>query len=264
MSLFLFLSKLIPLFVYPLGLSCVLLILALLLWWKLPRLVPIPIALALIILLLSSNTWVSEAIIRSLEWQHLPVAELPQAEAIVILGGSTAPASLPRTTVEISDEGDRVLYGAKLYRDGKAPLIIPAGGRIGWIDGGSPEAEDMAQLLQTMGVPPQAIIPEPESLNTYENAVNVKKILTARNIKQILLVTSAMHMPRSLLIFKRQGIDAIPAPTDFYVVKSSNPPEDLALATLLDLLPDAEKLYKTTRAIKEYIGTIVYRLRGWL
>jgi len=45
---------------------------------------------------------------------------------------------------------------------------------------------------------------EPLSLNTYENAVNVREILDARGIRRVLLVTSAMHMPRALLIFKRQ------------------------------------------------------------
>ena len=261
--MFLFFSKLLPLFIYPLGLSCLLLLLALLLWWKIPRFVPIPVALALLILFLSGNTWVSNAIVSSLEWQHIPESELPNAEAIVILGGSTAPATYPRQMVEISDEGDRVIYGAKLYRDGKAPVIIPSGGRIGWIDGGSPEAEDMAQLLQMLGVPAEAIIPEPNSLNTYQNAVNVQEILQEKAINEILLVTSAMHMPRSLLIFQRLGIKATPAPTDYSVVKSPLR-EDTALASLLDTLPDAEHLRKTTRAIKEYIGTIIYRLRGWL
>jgi uncharacterized SAM-binding protein YcdF (DUF218 family) len=94
--------------------------------------------------------------------------------------------------------------------------------------------------------------------------VNVRKILDSRGIRQVLLVTSAMHMPRSLLIFKRQKNAAIPAPTDFLVtaddLQQHNPPQ----ATLLNFLPDADRLQQTTRALKEYFGLVVYRLRGWL
>jgi uncharacterized SAM-binding protein YcdF (DUF218 family) len=65
----------------------------------------------------------------------------------------------------------------------------------------------MAEIAQTMGVPASAILQDPDSHNTYQNAVNVRKILDAKGIKgPVLLVTSAMHMTRSLLIFKRQGI----------------------------------------------------------
>ena len=106
--MFLFLSKLLPLFVYPLGLACLLLVISLFLWWRSPRLVPLPIALALLILLLGSNAWVSNALLRSLEWRHLP-PELPSAEAIVILGGATSSAVPPRPTIEIQ-ECDRKLH----------------------------------------------------------------------------------------------------------------------------------------------------------
>ncbi len=263
--MFLFLSKLLPIFIYPLGLACLLMLLALLMYWRRSRLVPLPLFLALVILVFSSNSWVSNTLVRSLEWRYLPQGELPNAEAIVILGGSTSPAWSPRPTVEINGQGDRVFYGAKLYQDGKAPFIIAAGGRITWRDGGPSEASDMAQLLEMMGVPPAAIIQEPDSLNTYENAVNVKQILVDRGIEKILLVTSAMHMPRSLLLFRQQGVDTIPAPTDFLVTQV--PRQELPLTTqelILKSLPDTENFFYTTKAIKEYVGLLVYRLRGWL
>ena len=70
----------------------------------------------------------------------------------------------------------------------------------------------MAQVLEFIGIPDSAIIQEPDSLNTHQNAVNVKEILNARGIHRVLLVTSAIHMPRALLVFKHEGIDALPAP----------------------------------------------------
>jgi uncharacterized SAM-binding protein YcdF (DUF218 family) len=263
--MFLFLSKLLPLFLYPLGLACVLLVVALVMSWRRSRWVPLPVVLALIVLLLGSNSWVANSLVRSLEWQHIPVGKLPTADAIVLLGGATKSAFPPRPAVDLSEEGDRVLYAAQLYREGKAPVVIASGGRIDWRGGGLAESSDMADILVNLGVPNSAILQDSKSLNTYQNAVNVRQIMQERGIRRVLLVTSAMHMPRSLRIFQRQGIEAIPAPTDFLITQQEiNEPSSSPQATLLNLVPDADQLQNTTRALKEYIGTVVYHLRGWL
>ena len=98
--MFLFLSKLIPLFLYPVGLNCVLLVVALVLLWRRPRLAAIPIALALVVILVTSNAWFSGWLVRSLETQHVPQRELPPADAIVVLGGCTKSALPPRPGVD--------------------------------------------------------------------------------------------------------------------------------------------------------------------
>ena len=263
--MFLFLSKLLPLFLYPLGLACLLMVVALVMWWRRSRWVPIPISLALMVLLLASNSWIANSLVKSLEWQQIPAKALPSADAIVILGGATKSTFPPRPGVDLSEQGDRVLYGAQLYREGKAPVVIASGGRIFWRGGGPSESADIAKILQTIGVPASAILQDPTSLNTYENAVNVKKIMKEQGIRRVLLVTSAMHMPRSLRIFQRQGIEAIPAPTDFLVSQQElEEPNSSPQATVLSLIPDADRLQMTTRALKEYVGSLVYRLRGWL
>jgi uncharacterized SAM-binding protein YcdF (DUF218 family) len=202
---------------------------------------------------------------QSLEWQQISSEELPEAEAIILLGGSTRVPTPPRNTVEITEAGDRVLYAAHLYKEGKAPLIIATGGRITWLDNAPPEADSMKNLLIEIGVPESAIIEETQALNTYENALYTKKILEQRGIKQSLLVTSASHMPRSLRVFQKQEIDVIPAPTDFLVTQLNW--EQLQMtpqATLLNLLPSAENLKQTTQALKEYLGLIVYWFKGWI
>ncbi|WP_427162639.1 YdcF family protein [Aliinostoc sp. HNIBRCY26] len=263
--MFLYLSKLLPLFFYPLGLACFSLVFALFNVKKRPRVAAIAISWSLILLLLCGNAWVSKYLVRSLEWQNIPSVQLPTAEAIVVLGGATKSAFPPRPTVDLSEQGDRVIYAAQLYRQKKAPLIILSGGRIDWRGSGSSESADMVTLLTSIGIPGEALIQEPDSLNTYQNAVNVKKILESRGIRQILLVTSALHMPRSLKIFQRQGIDAIPAPTDFLV--SQGELQELASspkAAILNLLPDTNNLHQFTNALKEYVGSFVYWLRGWL
>lgn len=262
---FLFLSKLLPLFIYPLGLSCLLLLIGLILGWKMPQYMPIPVGLALIILYLSSNVWVSNSLVKSLEWQYLPTPDIPQADAIVVLGGATRSTSYPRIIPDLSEQGDRVVSAAKLYKDQKAPLIIASGGRIEWKGGGTAEAEDIKKLLQIMGISPDVILVEPKSLNTHENAVEVKKILNQRGLNRVLLVTSALHTPRAIAIFRKEGINAIPAPTDYLISQQDlEEPTVSRSAIILNLLPDSENLDRTTKALKEYIGTLIYKLKGWL
>jgi uncharacterized SAM-binding protein YcdF (DUF218 family) len=270
-------TKILPLFVYPLGLLLLLLIVALVGMclkrkiWR--RMTIVAISLAIVILLLSSSYSFSSALVRSLEWRYISadlanqpasqlIANLPNADAIVVLGGGIRPQVYPRSIAEVADAGDRILYGAKLWHLGKAPLLVVTGGRADWLgDGGNPESEDMAAIAQALGVPAAKIIQESESLNTRENAVNVAKILQPRQITNILLVTSALHMPRSIAVFKKAGFTPIAAPTDFAIV-SGNEQKNWAGA-IIDLLPSAEVLDNTTDAIKEYIGMFIYKLKGW-
>lgn len=261
--MFLFLSKLLPLFVYPVGLVCLLLLGAMLTYWKRPRFAGGCVGVALLVVLLAGNGWVADALARSLEWQYLPSGELPQVAAIVVLGGSTKSPVPPRPWVDLSEEGDRILHGAQLFRQGKAPVVILSGGRIYWRGSGSSESMDMAAVIETMGVPSRAILQDPASLNTRENAVNVQQILQQQQIQgPILLVTSAMHMPRSMAVFRKLGMDAIAAPTDFQVTFVR---EDQGVAGfVLQLLPDADALAQTTKVLKEYLGLLIYRLRGWI
>ena len=239
-------------------------VVALITLWKRPRLASASLVFALTIVLVFSNATFSEWLGRSLEWQHLPPTPVPNADAIVVLGGATRPPHAPRPWIDVMESGDRPLHGARLYLEGKASKVIMSGGRIDWKDGGPPESSDMAELAKTLGVPADAILEDPTSLNTYQNAVNVKQILEAENLQTVLLVTSAIHMPRSLQIFKKQGIEAIAAPTDFRVVTHPNPIDRSVQAQILNTVPDVGRLEYSTRALKEYIGIIIYRLKGWL
>jgi uncharacterized SAM-binding protein YcdF (DUF218 family) len=263
--MFLFLSKLIPLFFYPMGAACILLTVSLGLWWINSKWTPATIGAALIILFLSGNVWVSHWLAQSLEWQYIVKTELPTTDAIVVLGGATRSHAYPRPDVDFTDAGDRVWYGANLYHAGKAPKIIVSGGSITWQGSGDPEADNLIKLLVKMGVPAADIIREPNSFNTRDNGVYVQKILKAQNFNSILLVTSAMHMPRSMAIFKRLGINAIAAPTDYRISQLEvDQPNRQTESVILSFIPNEDAFAMTTQAIREYIGIFVYRLRGWL
>ncbi len=264
--MFIFLSKLLPLFAYPLGLACLLLCVALLVAYN-RKTSLILTGTALAILWLCSTTGFSNLLARSLELKYLPPKEVPSAEVMVVLGGGTEPAVYPRTTVELNGAGDRVLYAAQLYKEGKATHILLSGGDIEWLDEGSTTpAEDMQTILIELGVPQDALWLETESKNTYENALYAKKFLDEKGINKILLITSAMHMPRAVALFEKQGFEVLSLPVDFSVTDAPVAPagaQGLA-AKSLDILPSVSNLSLTTNALKEYIGYAIYKLQGWL
>ena len=264
--MFVFLSKFMPAFVYPLGLVFVFILLALILRSR-RRLQTALLLGALVILLLGSNRLVAFSLARSLEWRYLPLESIPQADAIVLLGGGTEAVQYPRPMVEVNGAGDRVLYAGYLYKQGKAPNILLSGGVITWYSGRmTTPAEDMKQILTLMEVPESAMWLQPKSQNTYEDALYSSQMLKEKGIKRILLVTSAMHMPRSVALFEHQGIEVIPAPTDYGVTEAgwNNFLSLDPLSLLVNLTPNTSSLSLTTNILKEYIGMFVYHLRGWL
>jgi uncharacterized SAM-binding protein YcdF (DUF218 family) len=264
--MFVYLSKLLPLLVYPLGLSCILIVIVLILEkrpkWRRGLLVG-----ALILLWLASNRWVSYALARSLEWRNLPSDPIPQADVIVLLGGGTESDDPPRPMTEINSAGDRVLYAAQLYQQDTSPAILVSGGNLEFSEArGTSPAEEMTELLILTGVPKEVIWQQSESQNTYEDALYSVEILRDKGIEEIILVTSAMHMPRAKALFEHQGISVIPAPVDFTITQQNwesafNPGIDEAL---IYLLPNTSSLGLTTNALKEYLGMLIYGLRGWL
>jgi len=157
----------------------------------------------------------------------------------------------PRVDLQVSEAVDRLLHAATLFEAGKAPVVIASGGGIAGLGAVQPEAISMRALLLRLGVPDEAIVLETESRNTAENALYTGEILRDRGFGKVLLVTSALHMPRAMKIFRARGIDAVAAPTDMRSIY--NPTR-----TLLDYLPDAASLYETTLAVKEYLGM------GWM
>jgi len=265
---FLYLSKFLPLFLYPAGLTFLLLALALLLR-RHPRWQTRLIAVALVVLWLGGNRLTTMAVVRTLERRHVPPpdAGIPQAGAIVVLGGGTRSPEYPRPMAEVGEAGDRVLYAGYLYQNGAAPLIVVSGAALPWNGQNRPtEAEAMVDLLMLTGVPRDAIVLEPHARNTYENAIESLKILDDLGVDNIILVTSALHMPRAYAIFAQLPLTVIPAPTDYAFTQADWDlyTQPKLSAQLLNLVPNADNLEVMTRALKEYIGIVVYRLRGWL
>lgn len=259
-----FLSKLLPRLIFPVGITSFLMALAATLAQRRPSITRNCCVIGFAVLFFASNRWVNFALVRPLEHSYLSSVSPSAADAIVVLGGGVEPAFPPRRNVHLTI-GDRLLYAAMLYRTRRAPLIMVGGALIPRRELESAESESTSQALVLMGVPRSAIVEEPPSTNTYQEAQAVKNVMRTHNLHRILLVTSAMHMPRAFRTFRHQGIDSIPSPTDFAITDDDVAQSvDSFEAFVLSLMPDVKFLAISTAASKEYVGLAYYWARGWL
>ena len=186
------------------------------------------------------------------EWPVVKAEDAPTADAIVLLGGGMGANTNVYPYAEMWNGADRVWHAARLYKAGKAPLIVPTG---------RGEQESTVPLLRDLGVPESAIVVENKARNTEENARFVEKILEPRNTqntrKRVLLVTSAWHMRRSVLMYRKYApsLDILPAAADYEATVQTGRP-----FSVKDLWPDTTMFYANSYILKEYIGYWGYRL----
>lgn len=252
-----FLSKALSLLIHPLVGALILLSVGWTLAWRWPRVGQGLMGAGLLVLLVPSLPPVADALQYRLERTHPPIAanDLPSADAIVVLGGGLGAPVPPRIDPDFNGASDRIVHAFRLYQAERAPRIIVSGGRLPWADT-PPEAYTLRDVLMQWGVPEAAIWTEPRSATTYENAQNTATHVYKRDLDRVLLVTSAAHMPRALAVFCTADVPAIPAPTDHRVVDSPR--------SVLDYVPSAAALSRSTGALREYVGYAVYEYRGWI
>lgn len=175
-------------------------------------------------------------------------------DAILVLGGSIDTLTSKGEHIMLNDSAERLTAAVALYKAGIAPRVLFTGGG-GYVDKTMKEAPFAGKLLETLGVPKEAILLESESRNTFENAVYSKKKMEEAEIKRVVLVTSSWHMKRAAAIFKKAGVDFTPYAVDELADYNGIPG---------DYLPDAEALHKSTRIVRERIGFLAYRILGRL
>jgi uncharacterized SAM-binding protein YcdF (DUF218 family) len=255
-----FASKLFNLFIDPTVLTLLLLICAWMFHKRHAKLFRGLYLAAILLLGFMACPITSDWLINSLEKQYPDkgIEGVNAAQAIVVLGGSLKMPSETHPNSGLTSSSDRLLEALRLYRAGKAPLIAASGGDNPLLMSAREvhEAEEMRSLLEEWGVPESAIVVEDASVNTHENAIFTKRILEARGIQHIILVTSAIHMPRASAAFRKAGFDVEAVPADFV---AGRPDE----ATIFAWVPASGALVNSNSALHEWIGIWVYRLRGW-
>ena len=245
--------------IYPLPVALVLLLLGFVLRARAPRVGLVLITVAVAGLWPLATEPVSHHLRAQLEGQHAPLAptEAPSADAIVILGGGTVPTIPPRLTPGLGHAGDRVRMGYELHAAGRAPLVITTGGAHREDPMGQSEAAAAAELLERWGVPRNAIVARGNSETTREDALTVRSAIEGVPVERLLLVTSAMHMPRAVALFEHLNMEVIPAPANFEL-RETRP------LHWSDWVPSARSLWLSTRVWHEYVGRWYAGWRDWL
>lgn len=170
-------------------------------------------------------------------------------DAIIVLGGGTKDIHALKTTLNSGIEALRVLHAVVVYNQTGARYFVCVGKGAGKVS----EAQTMAKLAQSLGVPKEKIRIEPNSKNTSENASEANKMFGDRKIN-IGLVTSAFHMKRSEREFKKYFTNVVPLPAHYLY---SSPGKNV----VIKYMPQSEELYKTSLALKEITGQLWYRLK---
>lgn len=244
------LTKLISALVYPLGLVVILGLLGVVFgafgWRKLARTFKFS---SVLILLLASNPMIARSLVASLEQQYpqQPVEAMEKHDAILVLGGGLRIPLPPAQQVQIGSGSDRYWHAVQLFRAGLAEKIIISGGNVFNQVGYQGEAYYAADLLQQWGVPGSAIVIETTSRNTRQNFRNTANYLHEREINSVLLVTSAVHMPRAYQLFRLLPGKVTPAAADVLVREYYKP-------AIFDWIPSASALSLSSVAAHEYYG----------
>jgi uncharacterized SAM-binding protein YcdF (DUF218 family) len=137
--------------------------------------------------------------------------------------------------------------------------MIFTGGWVPWSPGKEPEGQVLIRLARDMGVPPEHLLTTDKVSNTEAEAASVADLLRKREgmhtPPRVLLVTSAFHMRRAKLLFKRAGLEAIPFRVDFQVSEGGK-------LTILDFMPQGNSLRQTEIALRELYGYAYYLIKG--
>ncbi|MDR1989820.1 MAG: YdcF family protein [Acidobacteriaceae bacterium] len=222
------------------------------------------VALLLVIAFYAIAGWypVSRSVSRRIEAEYahaLTASDVPSGSTAVVLLGSGSDTFFDWDShiVSLPDPigMERTLEAARVFTLLNASYLVSAGGQALDEAPREPAAVSMQTVLIWLGVPADRIVLERESRNTHDQALAIKRLLPSLNVEHIVLVTSSIHMRRSLGAFRAAGINAFPA-------AARETEYDLSLT--LRLLPSAVGLRESALAAHEIAGYFYYKRRGWL
>lgn len=197
----------------------------------------------------------SYLLVGTLEWSFPPNLSRPSTAAIVVLSGWFQPPNgdLPEGQLG-SDTLSRCCQAVRLYHRTGPCLVIVSGGKVDAQSPGPTLGEAMKEFLIELGLPPERLVAEEKSRNTWENAQFTSEVLRERSIPQIVLVTEAIHLRRAVRCFEAQGLKVIPCGVDYRATDFDWRPSNL--------LPSAGAANTNQEVIHEWLGFGWYWLNG--
>jgi uncharacterized SAM-binding protein YcdF (DUF218 family) len=200
-------------------------------------------------------TPIGHALITPLETRFPQPDHLPEKIAgIIVLGGSIDPLKTYYwQQPALNDRAERLTAGvglARRYPD--APLVFTGGQGLFGENFRFTEADAAAMFFDEQQVE-NPIILEAASHNTHDNATNLAEILPKDRPGPWVLVTSAYHMPRSVGVFRKAGVDVIPYPVDYKDVPELS-------GWWYEI---ARGAHDADFAARAWVALFVYHLRDW-
>lgn len=202
------------------------------------------------LLLLASSTALSDLSLLPIEEAYPKWDGVAHGLAyVVVMGASQSDAPrLPLTNRPNTAAVYRLLEGIAVYRANPGSKLILSGGP----GTREPHAVLMAQVATRLGVPFSDIRLQTESLDTEQEAALIAPMVMNRPFA---VVTSAAHMPRTILSFDKVGLHPLPIPTHFLDRENPHP-------NLRDFaLPNTDSLARSEFALHEYLGLVWMKIK---
>jgi uncharacterized SAM-binding protein YcdF (DUF218 family) len=252
--------------VEPLGwIWLILLVTAVVLFFRKQRKAAAALMFPVLLLLLAGGTSLPEQILAQAEqiyptridWSA-PSSSFAGADAIVVLGGGYYPSDRDPYGFALSHAGTRLLAGLELARHARPKNLVIGGG--GLLPGESGRAVPMLaqSWMESWAFPNLSITNLGVCADTHDEAVSFRRLQQQHEWRKVILVTSALHMRRSEAVFRKQGVEVIPAPCDYQSA-------GVRLRYLgASPFPRTERLLLLSLYVHEQVGWWVYRWRGWV
>lgn len=175
-------------------------------------------------------------------------------DIVVVLGGGTRTGP---GRAEVAESGDRVVYAAELFLQGKCQHLITTGTAENTILGGADDPhEQTLQIWMALGIPRSAISTLPGK-NTYEEIQNVKELLSEFEGQRVGLLTSASHLPRAIRLARRAGMDdLVPIAAHHIAVHHTVSNQSYSIS---HFLPSAQNLEIMAVVQREWMGRLIGR-----
>jgi uncharacterized SAM-binding protein YcdF (DUF218 family) len=208
------------------------------------------------LLIFFSNPFFFRILARAYEEKPVILGSSEKYQAGIVLGGFVS-YKVKTNEAYFNPASDRFIETALLYKKGNIGKIIVAAGNGYVVKHNFHEASFVNDRLVELGIPQEDILTDGLSRNTYENAVNSKKICDSLHLSgPFLLISSAMHLPRAEKLFLRQKLNIRSYPCDFMTRSiANNFWEDY-------LLPSSLTLNNWDVLIKELFGLVIYKIIG--
>jgi uncharacterized SAM-binding protein YcdF (DUF218 family) len=179
----------------------------------------------------------------------------PSGDVIILLGGGMMEGVPDLTGISAPSASTmvRIVTAARLYRQLKLPIIV-TGGRA-YEDTDSALAPVAKRFMVDLGVPENAITVEDRARDTAQNARLTAAICRQQGFSRPILLTAAYHLKRARMAFDAAGMQVTLFPAYFMGTRN-------VIYTWRHLLPQADALHISTKALHEYIGILYYRMIG--